>query len=136
MINSLSNIMGLNKNKNSSIKERLILETIVFKHLCGELKKHFMNELDGCNKNLIKMEMDMADGVMIHKLVNDLLLNNDYSISGLACYTGYPEEVIYDLAAGINNNPTIALSNKIIELHFLSRRDLYISVLENLIKSK
>lgn len=70
----------------------------------------------------------METNSTIRNLVNDLLSSNEYSIDGLATYTGYPEDVIFDIAAGMNNNPTLVLAIKIIELHILYRQDLYIDI--------
>lgn len=67
----------------------------------------------------------MLNTSVIRGLVNDLLSDNEYSLEGLAVYTGYPEDAIFDLIAGINTNPTIGLSTKIIELHAIARRDFY-----------
>jgi hypothetical protein len=70
----------------------------------------------------------METNSTIRNLVNDLLSSNEYSIDGLATYTGYPEDVIYDIAAGMNNNPTLVSAIKIIELHIMCRQDLYIDI--------
>jgi hypothetical protein len=95
------------------------------------LKKYFVN--NDANNQSNKKEENMADGQMIGKLVNDLIVNDEYSIQGLATYTGYPEDVIHDLASGKNGNPSIELANKIIELHFFSRRELYLFFLKKMI---
>lgn len=110
---------------NLSKKEKLLLETIFFIYLQQELILLYRAEEN--------MEVPMVSSPVVRGLVNDLLLNNDYTVQGLAHYTGYPEDVIYDLASGLNLNPTLALSTKIIELHAIARRDLYSDLIKRII---
>lgn len=110
-----------------SKKDRLLLETILFIHLYQELIICFSE------KNGHKKESSMVNGPVIRSIVNDLLVNNEYSLQGLANYTGYPEEVIYDVAVGMNTNPTLTLSTKIIELHAIARRDFYSELIKKVI---
>ena len=121
MLCSIGDILGVNKDKKYSVREKRILELLLYKYIYDEMH-HRLEE-----NYFFKEEHEMVDGYLIRSLVNDLLINKDYSISGLACYTGIPEDVIYDISAGINNDPTITVSNKIIGLHFMARRELYVS---------
>lgn len=109
-----------------SKKERLLLEIILFVHLYQELIECYEAESNH------KMEGSMRSGSVIRGIVNDLLVD-EYSVQGLANYTGYPEDVIYDLAAGMNTNPTLTLSAKIIELHAIARRDFYNELIKKVI---
>ena len=77
----------------------------------------------------------MENNSTIRNLVNDLLASDEYSIDGLATYTGYPEDVIYDIAAGMNTNPTLLLAIRIIELHIMFRRDLYNEIAQKIISN-
>ena len=77
--------------------------------------------------------MRIESSPVIRGIVNDLLTNSDYSVQGLANYTGYPEDVIYDLAIGMNTNPTLNLSTKIVELHAIARRDFYSELIKKVI---
>lgn len=130
MENHLINVLGL-KIKNLTQKELTLIEIYIYNYIFKDLYSCFNYEL----KNSDIKEHGMFDGLVIKKLANDLILNQDYSISGLAQYAGFPEEVIYELVAGINCNPTITLANKIIELHVSARREIYISFLRDAIKS-
>jgi len=104
---------------NLTKKEKVLLEIIFFVYLYHELIDFYKEKY---NHN---MEGSMINGFVIRGLVNDLLINEEYSIQGLANYTGYPEDVICDVAAGMNTNPTLILSAKIVELHAVARRDFY-----------
>lgn len=110
-----------------SKKEKLLLETILFNLLYQELIESY--QVDDSNQK----ENEMINEPMIRLLINDLLSNNDYSLQGLASYSGFPEEVIYDLATGITSNPTLALSTKIIELHAIARKDFYCELIKKMI---
>ena len=49
---------------------------------------------------------------------------------GIAYYVQMPEDVIYELVTGLNKNPSLELSRKIVELHKSVRIELYQAVLE------
>lgn len=110
-----------------SKNERVLLETILFVYLYQELIECYEAE------NNYKMENSMISGPVIRGIVNDLLVNNEYSVQGIANYTGYPEDVIYELAAGMNTNPTLILSTKIVELHAIARRDFYSELIKKVV---
>lgn len=111
-----------------SEKEKLLLEIIFFKYLYAQLKKTI--ESIECKQT----EEAMLDGSVIRILINDLLISGEYSLQGLANYTDYSEDVLYDIAAGINNQPTLSLATKIIELHALARQEFYSFLVNKTIK--
>src|SRR5690606_27055388 len=110
-------------------------EMMLFKFICHALYTCDAVGLDLITRQQLQQEEPMVDGLMIRRLVNDLIINEEYSIAGLAHYTGFPEDVIYDLASGINNDPTISLAYKIIELHAQARQELYLSLLHGFVQS-
>jgi len=107
--------------------EKTFLEMITFSYLYQQLLTTFQETFGNHREEF------MIDGVLIQNLVNDLIASSDYSIPALASYTGYPEDVIYDLASGMNLQPTLSLSTKIIELHALSRREFYSSLIRKIL---
>jgi len=107
-------------------KEKTSIEVLIFKYIYQELKTYYGEFF------FIKMEGLMPNGAVICNLLNDLISSNEYSIAAVASYTGYPEDVIYDLAGGINLNPTVTLSTKIIELHSISRPDFYKDIIKKI----
>ena len=109
-----------------SIKERRLSELIIFKYLYRELLQYF-------EINITEREENMLYGSIIRGIINELLLSEEYSLEGLANYTGYPEDVIYEIAAGININPTLPLSAKIIELHSLAKPEVYNSLIKKMV---
>lgn len=131
MISYLIDMLGLNKQNKFTGKEKLFLEVIIYQWVYREIVKECTVD-DTLQKYILEEKGCMIDGYIIRKLVNDLIINREYSIEGLAHYTGFPEDVIYDISAGLNNDPTITLSNKIIELHFIARREFYMKFLEKI----
>ena len=111
-----------------SKQERILIEAIFFQQIYQELVQGFEIKIKNTQR-----EDDMLDGNIINTLVNDLLDSEEYSVEGLASYTGCSEDVIYDLAAGINSNPTLTISTKIIELHFVARQELYNSLIKKIL---
>lgn len=75
----------------------------------------------------------MTHGNVIHLILQDLISTNDYTITGVATYSNVPEDVIYDIAIGNNNNPSLDVTRKIIELHRTARSELYRHVMEKII---
>ncbi len=112
---------------NLTQNEKTFLEMITFNYLYQQLLTTFQETFGNHREEF------MIDGVLIQNLVNDLIASSDYSISALASYTGYPEDVIYDLASGMNLQPTLSLSTKIIELHALSRREFYSGLIRKIL---
>jgi hypothetical protein len=103
-------------------KEKCLLETIFFVYLYQELLIHFEEQTA---KDQSVEEESMLDGYVIRQLIHDLISSEDYSIPGIACYTGFPEDVIFDLASGVNAHPSLSFARKIVELHAMARREFY-----------
>lgn len=127
-------LVGVNP-KNLSREQNLLLEAELFTRICEELKEIFRIK----NKEFFRLmkfdtekENTMLEANLIRCLINDILTSQEYSLSGIACYTQIPEDVIYDIAAGCNINPSLPLSRKIIELHRTVRPNLYRDILKKI----
>lgn len=123
LIGDIFKLFNIDLNKVPSEHEQILKNFLLFQ-LCSELQQIY------CQMN---MENNMIATSFIRSLINDLITNQDYSLEGLATYTGYPQEVIFEISAGINKNPTINLALKIIELHAISRRELYNTLIQKII---
>jgi hypothetical protein len=126
----LSSLFRLGCDKLSK-KEKLLLETMLFSDLYQVLKESYIAASE--TNHQLKEKHSMIKGSIIRGLINDLLMTNEYSLQGLANYTGYPEDVICDVAAGMNKNPTLVLSARIIELHAMTRREFYDGLVKKVI---
>lgn len=106
-----------------SKEEAFLLEVSLLTDICNEfIDIHSL--LTGENK--------MTYGKLIHLILNDLIKTNDYTLTGVAHYSNVPEEVIYDISTGINTNPSLEVSRKIIELHKSARSELYQHIMEKI----
>lgn len=128
MLEIMCQTIGILKPRNISNEEALFLEADIFSHVYESLKSffktHYMNYFRVMKFNL-EMENTMLESNFMRYLINDILLSEEYSLTGIAYYTQTPEEVIYDLATGLNLHPSLPLSKKIINLHRDIRPDLY-----------
>lgn len=130
-------LIGINPKKFS--KEELnILEADIFIRICDELKNIFKSEY----KNffyLLKFttiqENAMLEKNFIQIILNDILSTEEYTIQGIAHYTDIHEDVIHELASGLNTKPLASCLRKVIELHRLVRRELYQTIVKKIVAS-
>lgn len=116
-----------------SKEENLLLEAALVSSLCDELAQIYQIKIPAnLSKNFQENKNMMTYGNIINLILQDLIKSNDYTISGVASYSNVPEEVIYDIAIGSNNNPSLEVSRKIIELHKTARHDLYQKVMQKI----
>src|SRR5690348_11904699 len=89
---------------------------LIYKELIQIFRSNYWNYFRTMKFNE-KMEDDMLEDNFIRCLVTDLLSMDEYSLQGIAYQVQMPEDVIYEIAAGKNTNPSFKLFRKIIELH-------------------
>jgi hypothetical protein len=99
--------VGVNPQELSK-EENLMLEHILFAHVCEELKDVFKSQY----KNYFRIIK--------------------YTLSGIACYTQTPEDVILEIVTGRNFDPSASLLRKIVELHRSIRPELYREIIKKL----
>ena len=122
--------------KKLSKEENLLVEAALVSGLCDELVQIYQVTLLANSKKCYEQkENEMTYGNIINLILQDLIKSNDYTIAGVAAYSNLPEEVIYDIAIGNNNNPSLDVSRKIIELHKSARFDLYQKVMQKITSS-
>lgn len=133
-VQELCCLYGINP-KQLSKEENILLEANLFACLCEELKEIFKNH----NRDFFRllkftkeMENEMLEANFIRCIVKDILSTEEYTLDGIACYANSPEEVIHEIAAGLNANPSLLLARKIIELHRSIRPDLYRSIMSKI----
>jgi hypothetical protein len=128
----LCSLAGINPCRLSK-EENLLLEAILTCTFCDELTQFYQKMMP---TYFIKKHQEKDDKMVHSNVINlilqDLLRSNDYTITGVATYSNVPEEVIYDIAIGNNNNPSLEVSRKIIELHRNARVDLYQKVMQKI----
>jgi hypothetical protein len=114
---SLCQIVGVKPRKFSK-QENVLLEAILFHHICTVLKQSFETSITKPEES--KMEDNLARCV-----IQDILSTEEYTLLGIACYTDTPEDVLCEVVTGNNTRPSAILLRKLIELHRFVRRDLY-----------
>ncbi len=67
----------------------------------------------------------MIEANFVRFVINDILASEEYTLGGIAFYTRTPEDALYDVATGININPSLSLTRKIVELHRSVKPTLY-----------
>lgn len=108
--------------------EIFLLEADFLNRICDELKKAFKKRYSSYFQTLNLSEEgknNMIEEVFIKTVIKDILDSGDYTLTGIAYYTNTPEEVVYDLAAGLNTNPSAKFLINLICLHRMVKQELY-----------
>jgi hypothetical protein len=79
------------------------------------------------------MEKTMLEEQLARNIVSDIISSGEYASEGIAYYTQTHEDVIFEIYAGRNTNPSSILLRKIIELHRLVRPGLYKNIMKKVI---
>ena len=131
---SFCQLIGLNSDELSK-QEIFILEGIIFICIYQELKELFKLQYKTYFR-LMKLNNEMENAMLetnfIRCLINDILSTEEYSLLGIANYTHLPEDALYDVIVGMNTNPSLIFSIKIIELHRTVRPQLYQDILNKI----
>lgn len=115
--------------------EKLLLEIILLTRIYYKLFEIFKSRYEEYQR-LIKFnpdwEKNMYDIQFMQEMIKDILSTEEYSLTGIATHTQIPEEVLSDIVAGVNTNPTFELCRKLFELHIAVRRDLYDEIMQKI----
>ena len=112
--------------------EKKLLEANLFISICKELIKIYQDinkDFFRLIKLTTKMENEMLESNFIRCIINDILSTGEYNARGIAFYSNITEDVIDEIASGINTCPSLSLSRKIIELHRSVRPTIYRDIL-------
>lgn len=130
----LCHLLGINPS-DLTPQENLILEVELFSRICEELKELFKSKnkeyLILLNVSIAK-ENAMLEAKFLRFVVSDILMTEEYSVTGIAHETKIPEDVINDILSGKNKSPSLQVSRKIIDLHRMVRPDLYKEVVKKI----
>jgi hypothetical protein len=119
-----------------SKEENFMLEYILFSQICEKLKEVFKNQHKDYFR-IIKLSHETENTIMdtnfARCIVNDIISSEEYTLSGVACYTNTTDDVILEIVAGRNTDPSASLLRRIIELHRSVRPDLYREIMKKLV---
>jgi hypothetical protein len=131
----LCQIAGVNPCTLSQ-EENFMLEYVLFARLCEKLKEMYLHEYKNYFR-IIKQSFGWDDTIMnvnfARCIINDIISSEEYSLAGIAYYTQTPEDVIVEIVAGINPDPTASLLRKIVELHSSIRPELYREMIKKIV---
>lgn len=114
-----------------SKEENYLVEAELFLRICDALKEVFRQQYKDFfhfMKFTETQENEMLEANFIKIILNDILSTEEYTLQGIAFYTDIHEDVIHELASGLNTKPLAICLRKIIELHRSVRRELYQSI--------
>jgi len=126
-IEPLCKLIGIDPHQLSK-EEILILEADLFTRICEELKEVFREQHKNyfrLMKFTVEMENNMLESNFARFIIRDILLTEEYTLSGIAQYADVHEDVVDEVIAGRNTNPSAAFFRKMIELHRLVKCDIY-----------
>ncbi len=129
-IEPLCHLFGVDSKKLSK-EENILLEADLFVFICREIEEVFRKSQKNyflSMKFTLEMENHMLEQNFVRLIIKDILQTGEYTLQGIALYTDTHEDVIEELASGINARPTVKPFRKIIELHRSVRPELYESM--------
>jgi hypothetical protein len=116
-------------------EENILLEVDLFIRICVELKKFFREQYKDyyrLMKFTIEKEDIMLEGNFMQLIIRDILSTEEYTIYGIANYINTHEDIVKEVAAGLNTSPSVVLFRKIIELHRSVRYELYNAIIKKI----
>ena len=132
----------LNTNTNTKKLTRVeneVLEVGLFLHMYQELTELFRIDAKKYFE-LMKFDKEKEDSMLesnfIRNIIRDVVSIGEYSLEGIAHSTNIPEEVVIEMALGRNDNPSLYVSRKLMELHKSIRVDLYRGILNRVLENK
>lgn len=129
-VEPLCHLIGINHTKFSK-QENMLIEAELFLRICEELKEIIKNQYKDYFR-FIKINSEteniMLETIFTKLIINDILSTGEYTIQGIACYTDTHEDIIGELASGLNTKPLATCLRKIIELHRTVRKEVYQSI--------
>lgn len=117
------------------MESEIFIDNVLFIQLCDEFMRMMLEEhqryfrLIKLNKN---KESVMIEANFVRFVISDILQSEEYTLGGIAFYTNTPEEALYDVAAGININPSLSLTKRLVELHRSIKPALYQKLMRNI----
>ena len=130
----LCHLIGIRSDVLSLMENSLLeaeLFTRMYRGLKDVIRREYQNYFSLLRFNQT-MENAMLETNFIRSVISDILSTEEYSLSGIACYTDTPEEVIHEVMMGMNSNPSLRFSRKIIELHRSVRPAVYQAIMEKI----
>lgn len=111
--------------------ERKILKIFLLSHIYKMLHDSFLNVKQFHHHSTEYFTMDSR---IIQLLIKNILDTEQYTLEGIANYTHFPFDIIYDAACGISNQFSIAFWVRIVDLYLKVKPDVYPVLINRLLK--
>ncbi|HVE43537.1 MAG TPA: hypothetical protein VNC84_00160 [Gammaproteobacteria bacterium] len=131
---TLCQLIGIDLSRLSR-EELTMLEAEIFLHVCKVLEEKFRiehREFFRVMQFSQKKEDAMLDQAFVGLVIKDILSTREYSLKGVAAYTGMHEDILQEVVDGRNTNPSAVLLRRAIELHRFVRKELYQSIVKKM----
>lgn len=115
-------VYGLTPSEKILLEIKLLIQ--IYQELSAIFKLRYQRYLI-LIKSQKNQEDEMTEIKFIQEMIKDILATEEYTLRGISVYTNIPEDLLFDVLAGINAYPSFEVSKKIIELHMSVRRHLY-----------
>lgn len=128
----VTHLLGIDLSRLSK-EEKQLIEAEFLLFLCNELKSHFRSQFKDYFYLLRvskELENSMLDADFVRLVIKDILQTDEYTLEGVARYTGIHEDVFYEVVSGLNVYPSAHMLQKTIELHRTVRPDLYRAIIK------
>jgi len=119
--------------KLSAKEKRKLLKSFLLCCLHQLFCEQFKKKIELSN---FKMECYEMDSKIIQILIHDIIETEEYTLEGIAYYTHIPYDVIYAAAYGINNQFSITLWAKLVELYIQVKPDIILILVDKLLEIK
>lgn len=117
-------------------KENTLFEAELFIFFCEELKEEFRKQHKHYFQIMrfsLSKENNMLEAKFAQLIINDIISTKNYSLKGIAHYTGSFEDVLEEIMLGRNTNPSAIFLQRLISLHRSVRQELYEVIMKKII---
>lgn len=121
--------------KFSSANERKVLKVILLGYLHQVFCELFKHKLQLYKKNF-SLECYAMDSKIMQLIIKGIIETGEYTLEGIAYHTHIPEDVIYDAAAGMNNQFSITPWARVVDLYLRVKPDTAQVLIDRLLDLK
>ncbi len=115
-------------------KERKLLKVFLLSRIHQLFFDYFKNQLE-LDTNF-SMECYAMDNKLIQFLINGIIKTGEYTLEGISYHTHIPFDIIFDAVCGINNQFSMTLWIKIINLYLEVNPDITNHLVDQLLELK
>ncbi len=130
----LCHLLGIGCGKLEK-QEQMLLEGLLFTCIYRQLQEecHSQHKAYFCLIKLNKEQQEMMiKNEFIRYIIRKLLSEEEYTLEGIAQYTHTDADVVMDIYRGHYLYPSAEFLYRLIELHFMERKDLHRNAIKKL----